>query len=262
MMINTPVALITGAGKRIGRTIALTLAREGWDIAIHYHRSLSEAQETLSLIKAMGRQAITVQGDLGDSRYIKEIVRSVASQLGSPQLLVNNASLFEYDKPDAMSVELFDRHMDINVKAPVLLSESFFHIHEKENSHGLIIHLLDQKLINPNPDYFSYTLSKAALAASIPLMAQQYAPLVRVMGIAPGITLPSGPQSQAHFEAVQGLNPLKKSATADDIAQTVLYCAKVNSVTGSIIYVDGGQHLTSSARDVMFIDPKSTHLAE
>ncbi|HQT82226.1 SDR family oxidoreductase [Ferrovum sp. PN-J185] len=252
-----PVALITGAGKRIGRTIALILAQHGWDIAIHYNQSAHEAKDTQSLINAMGRSAVLVQADLAKPQEVSNIIDQVSAELSPPALLVNNASLFEYDRPDAVDVRLFNQHIDINVKAPILLSEKFYGIHQQQGTQGLIIHLLDQKLINPNPDYFSYTLSKAALASAIPLMAQQFAPHVRVMGIAPGIILPSGPQSQSHFEAIQQMNPLKKSATAEDIAHTVLYCSSVSSLTGSVIYVDGGQHLAASSRDVMFIDPHS-----
>ncbi|HQT82295.1 MAG: short chain dehydrogenase [Ferrovum sp. 37-45-19] len=255
MTDNRPIALITGAGKRIGKAIALTLANHGWDIAIHYNQSKNEASSVQSLIQNMGRRAITLSCDLGDMAQVTTLCQEVKTHLGHPMLLVNNASLFEYDNPDHIDMALFDWHMAINVKAALILSESFFHLQKEINRQGLIVNLLDQKLINPNPDYFSYTLSKAALSAAIPLMAQHYAPHVRVMGIAPGIILPSGPQLTSHFEQIQQLNPLQKAATPEDIAKTVLYLTEVNSLTGSTIFVDAGQHLVTSTRDVMFIDP-------
>ena len=257
MTHHHPIALITGAGKRIGKAIALTLAHHGWDIAIHYHHSQSDALSTQLLIEQMGRQAICVQCDLGDTQDVASLSSRVQQQLGHPTLLVNNASLFEYDNPEQMNVDLFDQHMTINVKAPILLSEAFYKTQKANNQQGVIVHLLDQKLVNPNPDYLSYTLSKAALSASIPLLALHYAPFVRVMGIAPGLTLPSGPQSVNHFNTIQTMNPLGHSPTPEDIAKSVLYIAEVNSLTGSTIYVDAGQHLVPSKRDVMFIDPNT-----
>lgn len=245
------VALVTGAAKRIGRTIALALARDGWDIAVHYGRSAAEAQETVKAIEGLGRRAIAVPCDLRDEAAVRQLLAQ-AAQLGPVSCVVNNASLFEHDTADTFSTAQLDAHMHANLAAPLLLAQAL-HAATPTGSQSVAINLLDQKLYNPNPDFLSYTLSKAALLSATTLLAQALAPLVRVVGVAPGITMMSGEQTAAEFEKAHRVTPLGKSSTPEDIAATVCFVAAATAITGTTILVDGGQHLIPLQRDVMFL---------
>lgn len=245
------VALVTGAAKRIGRTIALALARDGWDIAVHYGRSAAEAQETVKAIESLGRRAIAVPCDLRDEAAVRQLLAQ-AAQLGPVSCVVNNASLFEHDTADTFSTAQLDAHMHANLAAPLLLAQAL-HAATPAGSQSVVINLLDQKLYNPNPDFLSYTLSKAALLSATTLLAQALAPLVRVVGVAPGITMMSGEQTVAEFEKAHRVTPLGKSSTPEDIAATVCFVAAATAITGTTILVDGGQHLIPLQRDVMFL---------
>lgn len=245
------VALVTGAAKRIGRTIALALARDGWDIAVHYGRSAAEAQETVKAIEGLGRRAIAVPCDLRDEAAVRQLLAQ-AAQLGPVSCVVNNASLFEHDTADTFSTAQLDAHMHANLAAPLLLAQAL-HAATPAGSQSVVINLLDQKLYNPNPDFLSYTLSKAALLSATTLLAQALAPLVRVVGVAPGITMMSGEQTAAEFEKAHRVTPLGKSSTPEDIAATVCFVAAATAITGTTILVDGGQHLIPLQRDVMFL---------
>lgn len=249
---GTPVALITGAAKRIGREIALTLARQGWDVAVHYGRSQDEALQVVNAIHQIGRRAIAVQAELGDEEQVRAIVPQVVSQLGRIDCVVNNASLFEADTAFDFSGACLDKHMHANVMAPILLAQAL-HAAQSSERNASVINILDQKLFNLNPDYLSYTLSKAALQNATITLAQALAPLVRVVGIAPGLSMMSGDQSENDFKAAHQLTPLGRSSTPEDIAQAVGYVANARAITGTTILVDGGQHLIPTQRDVMFI---------
>ena len=245
------VALVTGGAQRIGRVIALALARQGWDIVLHYHYSEQAAHQTVREIEALGRRALAVQGDLADLAGIPALFQR-ASALGSITCLVNNASLFEHDSATTFSGSALDAHMHVNLSAPLLLAQAL-HAATSDGAQAVVVNLLDQKLFNLNPDFLSYTLSKAALHAATAMLAQALAPKLRVVGVAPGITLQSGAQSAAGFANAHCVTPLGKSSTPEDIAAAVCYVASASAVTGTTLIVDGGQHLIPLQRDVMFL---------
>jgi len=257
---STPVqrvALVTGAAKRIGRSIALTMAARGWDIAVHYGRSAAEAENLVADITALGRRAVALSCDLLDEAATRELLPRAVAALGQVNCVVNNASLFEEDSVQNFSQTGMDRHMRANLAAPVLLAQAL-HAATPPNGQACVINLLDQKLYNLNPDFLSYTLSKAALQCATTTLAQALAPTVRVVGIAPGITMASGPQSQADFARAHQVTPLGRSSTAEDIANTVCFVAESAAITGTTLLVDGGQHLIPLPRDVMFLATADT----
>lgn len=245
-------ALVTGGARRIGREIALALARDGWDIAVHYATSRDDALNTVAEIEALGRRAIAVNRDLAVESGVLSLLAECAHELAPIRCVVNNASLFEYDDAARFSGDHLLRAMRTNVAAPVLLARSL-HQRLAHDERGVVINLLDQKLVNPNPDFLSYTLSKAALKEATMLLAIALAPKVRVVGIAPGLTLASNLQSDQGFAEAHRKTPLGRSSTPVDIAQAAIYLANADAVTGAVILVDGGQHLVPSSRDVMFL---------
>lgn len=250
------VALITGGAKRLGRSMALALAADGWDIGIHYGQSAAEAQQTVDDIRALGRRAVALQAALEDAGACRQLIPRLSAELGPVCGLVNSASRFVYDDIQTQTPESLDEHWRPNLVAPMLLSQSLAQELARHPTapDGVIINLLDQKLSNLNPDFLSYTLSKAALAAATTMLAQALAPRIRVVGIAPGLTLPSYLQDDAAFEyAHRTLSPLGASSTAEDIASSVVFAMKTRSITGSILTVDGGQHLLGLARDASLI---------
>lgn len=256
------VALVTGAARRLGRVIALSLARRGWDVAVHCHRSLAEAEAVAAEIAALGRRSAVLQADLADESATERLIERCREVLGTPTCLVNNASLFQYDVAQSFGYASLDTHMRTNVAAPLALSRALYRALESEAGadgqegtlhRGVVINLLDQKLSNLNPDFLSYTLSKAALQTATVLLAQAFAPRLRVVGLAPGITLVSGTQSDASFAAAHRMTPLGRSSTPEDIAGAVCYLAEADAITGTTLYVDGGQHLMPLDRDVMFL---------
>jgi NAD(P)-dependent dehydrogenase (short-subunit alcohol dehydrogenase family) len=249
------VALVTGGAKRIGRATALALAGDGWDVAVHYGRSAAEAADTVRAIGALGRRAAAFECDLSDATAVRELPGRIAQALGPPTCVVNNASLFEYDSAADFTPELLARTMAINVAAPVLLAQALA-AQLPKGGQGVVINLLDQKLFNPNPDFLSYTLAKSALMEATRLLARALAPRVRVVGIAPGITLMSGDQSVTGFAAAHTKTPLGRSSTPEDVAEAIVYAVRARAVTGTTLLVDGGQHLVPSDRDVMFLTEK------
>jgi NAD(P)-dependent dehydrogenase (short-subunit alcohol dehydrogenase family) len=252
-MSSQKVALVTGAAKRIGRAIALEMARQGWDVAVHYGRSAAEAESTVREIAALGRRAAAVQCDLADEAAVRQLPARASTALGARiDCVVNNASLFDYDDAAGFSTAKLDAHMHANVAAPVLLAQAL-HAMTPEGAQAVVVNLLDQKLFNLNPDFLSYTLSKAALHSATVMLAQALAPKVRVAGVAPGITMVSGNQTEAGFEKAHAVTPLGRSSTPDDIAKAVCYVASAPAVTGTTLVVDGGQHLVPLSRDVMFL---------
>ena len=250
---------MTGAAKRLGREIALQFARQGWDVAVHYGRSEQEAQETVREIEMMGVKTQAFQADLADEKATKDLFLAVSKAFPNLACLVNSASIFEYDRANSdtpLSGKSLQDHMQVNLTAPILLSQLMFEF-QKDRTINLetipaAIQLLDQKLINPNPDYLSYTLSKAALLSAVELLAMDFAPHLRVVGLAPGISLPSGDQTDDGFSKAHQMTPLGKSSTPADIAKAAVFLAEAAAITGTTLYVDGGQHLLPSSRDVMF----------
>ncbi|CAM3669628.1 SDR family oxidoreductase [Polynucleobacter arcticus] len=255
--------LVTGAAKRLGRYIALEFARQGWDVAIHYGQSEADAQATVAEIQRLGAKAVAFKADLANESAIHSLFTAVVAEFGNLECLVNSASIFEYDRANSdtqLSSKSLHDHMQVNLAAPILLSQLMFEHHkskakkanEEEVSIPSVIQLLDQKLVNLNPDYLSYTLSKAALLTSVEILAMDFAPHLRVIGLAPGITLTSGDQTDDGFTKAHQMTPLGKSSTPSDIAKAAIFLASSNAVTGTTLYVDGGQHLLPSSRDVMF----------
>ena len=246
------VALVTGAGRRLGRAIALGLARAGWDIAVHYRHSHDEARDVAREIAALGRHAVTLQCDLADEAAVRALLPQAVAALERVDCVVNNASLFDYDNDFDFSHARLDAHMHANVAAPIQLARALYDA-TPDGGQGVVVNLLDQKLYNLNPDFLSYTLSKAALQAANTMLAQSLAPKVRVVGVAPGITMVSGDQSEEGFAKAHTQTPLGRSSTPEDIAAAVVYAAGARAVTGTTLLVDGGQHLRPSPRDVMFL---------
>jgi NAD(P)-dependent dehydrogenase (short-subunit alcohol dehydrogenase family) len=243
---------VTGAGRRLGRAIALGLAAAGWDVAVHYRSSEGEARETAAAIEALGRRAVLLQCDLADEAATRGLVARAIEALGPVGCVVNNASLFEYDNAAGFSPALLAAHMQANVAAPVLLAQAL-HAATPSGSQAVAINLLDQKLYNLNPDFLSYTLSKAALHTATTMLAQALAPTVRVVGVAPGITMVSGDQTEHGFAQAHQATPLGRSSTPQDVADAVVYAASARALTGTTLLVDGGQHLMPLPRDVMFL---------
>lgn len=255
-----PVALVTGAGARIGQTLALALGKAGYDLAVHYRGSEAGAMETVAQVTSLGRRAAAFHADLADPAALDLMMDAIASALGPSTVLINSASLFEYDLAENWAIDTFDAHLAVNVRAPLHLARRLIADLPKtmpEGETGSVINLLDQKLFNPNPDFFTYTLSKQALFGATTILAQAAAPRCRVNAIAPGLTLRSGDQSQEQFDQVHAMTPLGRGSNPDDIAEAVLYLLRAKAVTGTVLPVDGGQRLWSMDRDVMFLDTAS-----
>lgn len=246
------VALVTGGAKRIGRAIAMALAAKGWDVAVHYGQSGNDAANVVRAIEALGQRAVALQCDLRDEAAVKDLLPHAADKLDRVGCVVNNASLFDYDDAATFSYARMDAHMHANLAAPIVLARC---LHEATpvGEQSVVVNLLDQKLYNLNPDFLSYTLSKAGLHTATTVLAQALAPKVRVVGVAPGISLVSGDQSEEGFAQAHRLTPLGKSSTPEDIAAAVCFVADAPAITGTTLVVDGGQHLIPLQRDVMFI---------
>jgi NAD(P)-dependent dehydrogenase (short-subunit alcohol dehydrogenase family) len=205
-------------------------------------------------IETLGRRAAAVQCDLADEAAVKKLLPQAMQAIGATSIacVVNNASLFEHDSAADFSVALLDRHMHANLASPILLAQAL-HDATPEGKQSVVVNLLDQKLFNLNPDFLSYTLSKAALHSATTMLAQALAPKVRVVGVAPGITMVSGDQSPEGFAKAHAVTPLGRSSTPEDIAATVCFVAENPAITGTTLLVDGGQHLIPLQRDVMFV---------
>ncbi len=262
MQANKPrTVLVTGAAKRLGREIALHFGKAGWNVVVHFGHSATEAEHTAKEICNLGSSAIALQANLMDESQVKSLFKKSVIHFGRIDCLINSAAIFEYDRPSqsnqVVSQKILTEHIHTNLTAPVLLAQEMYqHIKTFEKSSDdfvpVTIQLLDQKLINLNPDYFSYTLSKSALLTATEMMALDFAPYLRSVGLAPGITLPSGDQTQAQFETAHRITPMGYSSNPSDIAHAALFIANARAITGTTLYVDGGQHLLSSDRDVMF----------
>lgn len=236
--------LVTGGAKRLGAAIVRRLAEDGHSVVIHYGRSADASEALAAEVGAAG----TVQGDLAAVDAIGDLWARAAEVAGGPiDGLVNSASLFEFDRPGDVDAGLAARLYAVNCTAPVLLTQAL-----AAGGGGAVVNILDQKLANPNPDFFSYTLSKAALAEATVLMAQGHAPAVRVNAVAPGLTLPSGDQSAEQFARVASANLLRHPVGAERVAEAVAWLLGAESVTGQTVFVDAGQRFVKSGRDVMF----------
>jgi hypothetical protein len=248
-----PVALVTGAARRVGREIALELAASGWDVALHYRESAGAAAAAVEAARGRGAAAEAFAADLADEAACRALVPEVLQRFGRLDAVVNNASLFEHDDVASFGYAAMDRHWRSNVAPAVVLARALHDHLAGRAGDGCVVNLLDQKLWNPNPDHLSYTLSKAALESATTLLAMALAPRVRVCGVAPGVTLPSGPMTDAEFERAQRLTPLQRSSTAADVARAVRFLLESAAITGTTLLVDGGQHLAAQPRDVYFL---------
>lgn len=251
-----PVALVTGAAQRIGRHIACTLAENGWDVAVHYRSSVEQAAETLTQLKTIGGRHELFQADLADEADTRRLFADVLVKLGRVDAVINNASVFEHDDALAFHTGRLQEHMLPNVAAPLLLAQDLYqHVCARGTSErGVVVNLLDQKLRNPNPDFLSYTLSKAALKTATVLLAKALAPQIRVVAVSPGLTLPSHLQTDEAFEKTHRLAPLGRASNPSDIARTVLFLLQSPSITGVDLPVDGGQHLVGMDRDFSMME--------
>ena len=255
------VVLVTGAARRIGRAIALDLGAHGYDVAVHYRGSAADAQAAVAELRALGVAAHAFRADLADEAACRALVPAVAAHFGRLDAVVNSASLFEDDAAASFGQAAMERHWRANTAPAVLLAQALHaHLDGREDpahSDACVVNIVDQKLWNPNPDHFSYTLSKAALQAATVMLAQALAPRLRVCGVAPGVTLPSGPMTAAEFEAAHRMTPLQRSSTPADIAQAVRFLIEAPAITGTTLLVDGGQHLAAQPRDVMYLAKKA-----
>jgi len=235
--------LVTGAARRIGRAIVERLAREGLAVAIHASaRSLPEAERLACDIAARGGRAVALAADLADPGEASGLAGRAAAALGPLTRLVNNASIFEPDTAADFSAEGFDRNMAVNLRAPLLLAQAFVAA-LPAGAAGSIVNLVDQRVLRPDPHYFSYSISKAGLWAATKTMAQAYAPRVRVNAVGPGPVLPNQNEGQAAFDAEVAAAPLRRSVDVGEIADAVAWLMAAPGVTGQMIAVDAGQHL-------------------
>ena len=236
-------ALITGAGKRIGRALAEALGADGWSVAVHYRSSADGAQETADAIGKAGGMGVIVQGDLTEEKDLKALIPAAQEKLGGPlRLLVNSASVFDDDTALSHTRESWDLHFDANLRAPIALTQAFA-LALPGDQKGLVVNVIDQRVWKLNPQFFSYTLSKAALLTAMKTLAQSLAPNIRVNGIGPGPTLASVHQSEEEFEAERRATLTQEGSRPEEIVRALRYLIEADSVTGQMIATDGGQHL-------------------
>ena len=236
------VALVTGGARRIGKSIALRLAENGWSVAIHYRSSAAKAETVAAEVRLRGGKAMTIEADLTREQEVETIIPRVAEQLGQVSLLVNNASTFEMDKADTATRASWDKHIEANLRAPFVLSQAFARQYTNQSG-GNIINMLDQRVWKLTPYFISYTIAKMGLWTLTRTLALSYAPRIRVNGIGPGPTLPSPRQSEEQFAQQSAAMPLGHGATPREIARAVLFILDSPSMTGQMIALDGGEHL-------------------
>lgn len=254
--------LVTGAGKRLGRAIALYLAGRGHDIAVHYATSADEAEAVAAEIRAIGRRAVTLQADLLQEAATQALIPAATAALGPLTVLVNNASIFEYDSIDTATRESWDRHVESNLRAPYVLTQAFARQCPQATpddggeplAQGLIINMIDQRILKLTPEFSSYTIAKMGLWALTRTSAQGLAPNIRVNAIGPGPTLRGARQTAAHFAKQRAATPLGRGANPADITATLGFFLDSPAVTGQFIAVDGGQHLAWQTPDVLGVE--------
>jgi NAD(P)-dependent dehydrogenase (short-subunit alcohol dehydrogenase family) len=243
--MDGPWALVTGAARRIGQALAVRAARDGYHVVAHSRSG--EADETLAQVRALGREAVSVGADLSEPEALGGVVRAAPGPL---TLLVNCASVFEDDRVETLSAERLDRAYAANIRAPLLLSQAFA-ASLPQGAEGLIVNLLDQRVLRPDPRFFSYAVSRGALWTATQMLAQALAPRIRVNAIGPGPTLPSVHQSPETFAAEAAGTLLGRPASPADLADALSYLISARSVTGQLIVVDSGQHLGWRTPDVI-----------
>ena len=256
-------ALVTGAAQRIGREIALYLARRGFDVAVHYSSSAEEAAQTAADIRALGRKAVALKADLLDEEATAALVPLAMAALGGPlTVLVNNASIFEYDSIQTASKTSWDRHIGSNLRAPFVLIQNFAAQAPKAVpdaagepvAQAVVVNMIDQRVRKLTPNFMTYTLAKAALWTLTQTAAQALAPDIRVNGIGPGPTIQGVRQSEGHFSRQRAATILQRGAGATDVVAALGFFLDSPSVTGQMIAVDGGQHLGWQTPDVLGVE--------
>jgi NAD(P)-dependent dehydrogenase (short-subunit alcohol dehydrogenase family) len=255
-------ALVTGAGKRLGRAMALYLAKRGHDVAVHYASSAAEAEAVADEIRAMGRKAVTLQADLLVEAETAALIPAAVAALGPLTVLVNNASIFEYDRIETSSRESWDRHMESNLRAPYVLTQGFARqcppAVADENgeplAQGLVINMIDQRILKLTPEFSSYTIAKMGLWALTRTAAQGLAPNIRVNAIGPGPTLQGARQSADHFARQRAATVLGRGANPSDITAALGFFLDSPAVTGQFLAIDGGQHLAWQTPDVLGLE--------
>ena len=250
--------LVTGGAHRLGAEIVRQFAAAGWRVWCHYQRSADAAKALQSELQAAGRHVECVQADLAQSDQVEQMMAQIAQSHGPLDCLINNASLFEPDEGTNMDLAGARQQIEVNLIAPMLLASLMAQQAAPEAKPGQrsVVHILDQKVFNLNPDYFSYTVSKLALERAVALQAQALAPL-RVCGVAPGLMFLSGPQTQENFDRNSRVNLLREPIDPAQVAATCVFLAQNPCITGTTVCVDNGQHLVPLARDVMFLgEPK------
>jgi NAD(P)-dependent dehydrogenase (short-subunit alcohol dehydrogenase family) len=256
-------ALVTGAAKRLGRAMALELAAQGHDVAIHYAGSAEAAEDTAAEIRALGRAAVTLQADLTVEAETQALLPRAAEALGQPlTVLINNASIFEYDNIESATRDSWDRHLESNLRAPFVLTQALAaqvpHAEPDENgeplAQGLVVNMIDQRVRKLTPEFMTYTIAKMGLWAFTRTAAQALAPHVRVNAIGPGPTLQGARQSDKHFANQRAATVLGRGADADGICDALRYLLTARAVTGQLICVDGGQHLAWQTPDVLGVE--------
>ncbi len=245
-------ALVTGAARRIGRALASALAEDGWHVYVHCRRSTDEAEAAVAAIRARGGSADVVRADLASVPEVEALLGACALPGRPLTCLVNNASLFEYDDAATLTASSWERHMAVNLRAPALLARDFARALPRD-AQGAIVNLLDAKVDAPNPDFLSYTASKQALAGLTRTLALALAPRVRVNGLAPGVTWANEAQSREGFARAQGLTPLGRGASPEDLVTALRFILACDSLTGEILTLDGGQSLRPLVRDPLFL---------
>ena len=247
--------LVTGAARRLGREIALALAAGGWQVAVHYRASEEDAIETVAACAELAGASAHFDADFDDEAAVRGLLPRVVAHFGRVDAVVNSASLFEHDDAASFGYAALEKHLRSNTAAPIVLAQAL-HAHLQARAaageadvQGAVVNLLDQKLWNQNPDFVSYTLSKAALEAAGTMLALALAPRVRIVGVAPGLTLTSHLLDDAKFAQLHRLSPLGRSSTAQDVASAVRFALENRSITGTTLLVDGGQHLMRFERD-------------
>ena len=256
-------ALVTGAGKRLGRAMALYLAGRGYDVAVHYAGSAEGAAQTVVDIKALGRNAVALHADLLEDAQTEALIARATAELGGPlTVLVNNASIFEYDTLLSATRRGWDRHMQSNLRAPFILTQDFaaqcpqagVDAAGEPMAAGLVVNMIDQRIRKLTPEFMTYTLAKMGLWALTQTSAQALAPHIRVNAIGPGPTLQGERQSLKHFTRQRAATVLGRGANASDITAALGYFLDAAAVTGQILCVDGGQHLGWKTPDVLGVE--------
>jgi NAD(P)-dependent dehydrogenase (short-subunit alcohol dehydrogenase family) len=243
-------ALVTGAARRIGRALALEAASLGYDVAVHCREADADAASLAAAIEGQGRRAVVLAADLTDDAAIAALTGQAAAAVGPLTLLVNCASLFEDDRIETLTPASFDAAIAANLRAPILLAQAFA-AQAPRDGRALIVNLLDQRVWRPNPQFFSYAISKGALWHATQMLAQALAPTIRVNAIGPGPTLPSIHQDDAAFTAEAANVLLERRAEPGEVAAALRYLIDARSVTGQMIAVDGGQHLAWRTPDII-----------